>query len=256
MIVRASSYKTGGPGGDIMIESDRDLEELAIWAGLQGAAMRAQAQREANVMNIKLAREARGASAHEAALNRAWQERMSSTAHQREVADLIAAGLNPILTATGGSGAYVGAGAMGHSAQAVVQSEYGDNPLRDLAQSATAARRLQKLDVELGKGQLELQKSQVELQKSQIAKNIEEMATQRTMQQLNSAAAVREAKNAALLEEQRSLTGVQKEKLKTETTAAGLQLPKLEREAEMYGHEVLGKPLTWIEKILQILPWK
>lgn len=247
MIIRVSSYKSGGPGGDIMMESDRDLEELAIWASLQGAAMRAEAQREANVMNIKLAREARAASAREAALNREWQERMSSTAHQREVADLIAAGLNPILTATGGSGAYVGAGAMGHSAQAVVQSEYGDNPLRDLAQSATAARRLQQLDLKLGE-------SQLELQKSQIAKNIEEMATQRTMQQLNSAAAVREAKNAALLEEQRSLVGAQTEKLKTETSAASLQLPKLQREAEMYGHEVLGKPLSWIEKLLKILP--
>jgi len=55
-------------------------------------------------------REANKANKQIAADNRNWQQAMSNSAHTREVIDLRMAGLNPILSATGGSGASTPAG--------------------------------------------------------------------------------------------------------------------------------------------------
>lgn len=72
----------------------------ASGAQAAGSILGYMGQKETNQMNQAMARE-----------QMAFQERMSSSAHQREVLDLQKAGLNPILSATGGSGASAPSGA-------------------------------------------------------------------------------------------------------------------------------------------------
>lgn len=96
----------------------------------------------------------------EAERNRNFQREMSNTSHQREVEDLKKAGLNPLLSATGGSGASTPAG--GQAAM--------DNAIGPGISSALEGIRLRK-DIAMTDAQIGLSEAQKEAAKSTALKD-------------------------------------------------------------------------------------
>jgi len=138
------------------------VELLPYIATIAGGLFGRQGQREANEANQASARE-----------QMAFQERMSNTAHQREVQDLKAAGLNPILSANGGASTPTGA-----SYQA--QNPWSD--VNSVVNNIHSARKLDEVDKVMVKNaqvktaqDVRESESRISLNDSQKLKNAEEI---------------------------------------------------------------------------------